>query len=282
MSVFLVVLCAIITIAAVVFILVLPGVIPQEAKSTAETFYGLNCAHRGLYTKDQSIPENSTTAFIAAHDKGYGAELDVHLTADNQVVVFHDYDLKRVCGVDRELSDMTYDELRGLRLFDTDERIPLLGEILDILGDTPVIVEIKPAKGQNALLCALTLEILQQHGKNYCIESFDPRVCSWFRKNAPHVLRGQLACPPNDYADTGISTITALVLGNLLFNIISRPHFISYKYQPHPLIVRLCMKMGPMKAIWTMDPEQDITKAETENDFVIFEHYMPQPRFKVS
>ena len=37
-------------------------------------------------------------AFRRAVDKGYGIELDVHLTADNQLVVFHDDTLTRMCG----------------------------------------------------------------------------------------------------------------------------------------------------------------------------------------
>ena len=49
---------------------------------------GIN-AHRGLHDNEHGIPENSMAAFQRAVDKGYGIELDVHLTADNQLVVFH-------------------------------------------------------------------------------------------------------------------------------------------------------------------------------------------------
>jgi hypothetical protein len=60
------------------------GKIPPEAEKTAAHFYGLNCAHRGLHTADQSVPENSLTAFALAREKGYGVELDVRLSKDGQ------------------------------------------------------------------------------------------------------------------------------------------------------------------------------------------------------
>lgn len=263
-----------------IVISVAPGGIPPEAKRAVRMFFGLNCAHRGLYTKDQKVPENSLAAFAAAREKGYGVELDIQLTKDNEAIVFHDYDLKRTCGVDRQIADMTYEELSEYRLFGTDQKIPLLEEALEVLGDTPIIVEIKPAGPRNALVCQKTLEILQAHGhKNWCMESFDPRVCSWFKKNAPHILRGQLSCPPRAFY--GISKATSVMLGNLLLNCLSRPHFIAYKNDRHPLIVKLCMMMKPIKAVWTLNPEQDLLKTEAENDIVIFEHYdPPAPRFK--
>lgn len=58
-----------------------------------------NYAHRGLHTEDGTVPENSLPAFRAAAEAGYAVEMDVHLTADDQLVVFHDDTLERMCGV---------------------------------------------------------------------------------------------------------------------------------------------------------------------------------------
>jgi len=255
-----------------------PGKVTSEAKKTAKVFYGLNCAHRGLHTKDRKVPENSLPAFAAARSGGYGIELDVRLSKDEQVVVFHDDDLSRVCGIDKQVSDMTWAELSGLRLFDTAEKIPLFTEALEAIADTPVIVEIKSAGEKNEILCQKTLEFLNTGGHNWCVESFDPRVVAWFRKHAPDALRGQLSCLPRSY--DSISKLTAFFLGNLLTNFISRPHFISYSDEPHPFTVRLCRSMKPITVIWTVNPASDITRCGKENDVVIFEHYMPPPRFK--
>lgn len=62
-------------------------------------------------------PENSLAAFAAACEAGYGIELDLQLTADGQVVVVHDSNLKRVTGIDVRVQDLTYDQLREIALF---------------------------------------------------------------------------------------------------------------------------------------------------------------------
>ena len=79
-------------------------------------FRGVNFAHRGLHTRDRAVPENSLEAFRLAARAGYGIELDVRLSRDGQVVVFHDDDLKRVCGVDKRVDELDWAELRELRL----------------------------------------------------------------------------------------------------------------------------------------------------------------------
>jgi len=275
--IFIACIVVILLLSAVIFCIA-PGKISLEAKRAAVIFDGLNCAHRGLYSIDQKTPENSLAAFATARKGKYGVELDVQLSKDNQVVVFHDADLKRVCGIDALVSSMDYTELSALKLFNTDEHIPLLTEALEVLESAPVIVELKPAGQNNAKLCEETLNILRVHGKSWCIESFDPRVGKWFCKNAPDVLRGQLSCPPKEFVS--IPKIQSILLGNLLTNFISRPHFIAYSNNPRPLLVKLCHAMKPMKAVWTVLPDADIKKCEKENNMIIFEHYEPIPKFR--
>jgi len=103
-------------LTAVLLYCVAPGKMSYEAKKAAEAFFGINIAHRGLHTENTEIPENSMAAFALASEKGYGVELDVRLTKDEQVVVFHDDNLGRVCGLDQLVKDLTYSELLNLRL----------------------------------------------------------------------------------------------------------------------------------------------------------------------
>ena len=132
---------AVIALLAVWVFLIFPGKASPEAKAP---FAGRAFAHRGLYEPDQSVPENSLRAFRRAVEAGYGAELDVQMTKDGQVVVFHDDDLKRGCGVDGRICDMTLAELEELRLFGSEERIPLFSEVLEIFGGKqPLIIKLK-------------------------------------------------------------------------------------------------------------------------------------------
>ena len=78
----------------------------------ASAFAGKFFAHRGLHDGTAAAPENSMAAFARAKEAGYGVEFDVQFTLDQQVVVFHDETLKRVCGVDKKVRELTYEQLQ--------------------------------------------------------------------------------------------------------------------------------------------------------------------------
>ena len=100
-------------------------------------------AHRGFHG-EEGIPENSMAAFKKAKELGYGMELDVQLTKDGVMVIHHDYDLKRTCGVNKKIQDLTYRELCRYRLMGTKERIPRFIEVLgEIDGKVPLLIELK-------------------------------------------------------------------------------------------------------------------------------------------
>ena len=181
---------------------------------TAADFRGFYYAHRGLYDNHHGIPENSLAAFRAAAEKGYGVELDVQLSSDGQVVVFHDDTLDRVCGVHGNVADFPLADLQRMKLLDTDEAMPLFTDVLAVLrqGAGPLIVELKTGP-RNTELCEKTRELLRSYPGVFCIESFDPRIVLWFRKNAPEIFRGQLSQPREDYDNSnGLPTSEANAL----------------------------------------------------------------------
>ncbi len=55
---------------------------------------------------------------------GFGMELDLQLTQDGRIVIHHDRNISRTCGVDRNIDEMTYEELSGYRLLGSQERVP--------------------------------------------------------------------------------------------------------------------------------------------------------------
>ena len=116
-------------------------------------------------------PENSLPAFKKAVDHGFAIELDVHLTSDGQIVVFHDDTLKRMCQLDQSVESMTYDELSRYRLMNTDCRIPLLTEVLKLVnGRVPLLIELKLPTSSTAL-CPLLDRLLASYPGQYLIES---------------------------------------------------------------------------------------------------------------
>ena len=270
---FIIVLIIILVILGLPFLLLAPGRIRPGMK---EPFYGRCFAHRGLHSEDKTVPENSLEAFRLASEAGYGMELDVQLSRDGQVVVFHDDTLDRVCGVNARVDELDLEELRQLRLCATDERIPLFSEVLDLVaGRGPVIVELKRGK-RNAELCEKTLAMLEAYEGDTCMESFDPFIVSWFRKHAPHILRGQLSQLPEDFRAGGIKAAAAFALGNVLTNVIARPHFIAYRIGRRTPAVRLSERMGAMPVGWTSRDPSD----GKDLDAVIFEFYRPDARYK--
>ena len=239
-------------------------------------FLSFDYAHRGLYKKDQTVPENSLVAFARAVEHGYGAELDVQLTADGQVVVFHDDNLNRMCGLDKPVSALTYQELKKLTLANSEERIPLFTEFLAVIdGEVPLIIELK-AGGRNAELCRKTWEILQEYEGAYCIESFDPRIVRWFRKNAKKVVRGQLS---DQYKNAPtVPPILRFLLKNLLGNFLAKPHFIAYRHNEAAecLNFRLCKNWFHLLTVaWTVREGDDLDAVRKEFDLIIFEHFLP-------
>ena len=251
--------------------LLAPGYASRTMKAP---FQKRNFAHRGLHTKDKKVPENSLTAFELAAAAGYGIELDVHLSKDGSVVVFHDDTLERVCGVPGRVEDLTLAQLQQLKLCGSEETIPLFTDVLNVIhGRGPLIVEIKTGS-RNRELCRKTLAILRGYAGDYCIESFDPTVVAWFRFHAPDLLRGQLACPPEDF-EAGSYKYLRYLLGSCLFNALARPHFIAYKIGRRPLPVRISELLGAMRVGWTSHEAAN----EKGRDAVIFEFYRPERSF---
>ena len=107
-------------------------------------------AHRGVSGLER---ENTCPAFVAAGVKSYyGIETDVHITKDGKVIVVHDDDLKRIAGLDMVVEESNFDELRAVRLKDTDgvtDRadlfLPTLEEYISICRkyDKQAILELK-------------------------------------------------------------------------------------------------------------------------------------------
>ena len=258
--------------AAIPLFLIAPGGATRRQKAP---FYGVNFAHRGLHKRDKSVPENSLPAFERAAREGYGIELDVQLSKDGQVVVFHDDTLDRVCGVHGRVDAFDYSELKKMRLCGTEETIPLFTEVLKVIrGRGPLLVELKNGP-RNRELCEKTYAILSDYRGDVCIESFNPLIVAWFRLHARDLLRGQLAQPLRFYKGE-TSLAAGFLLSHGLMNFLARPQFIAYKIGYRPPTIRLAMALGAMRFGWTSHEPRN----EKGRDAVIFEFYKPRVKYK--
>lgn len=236
-------------------------------------------AHRGYHDKP-AVPENSMAAFRRAIDNLYGAELDVHLMRDGNLAVIHDSSLLRTAGADAVIEDLTAEELAHYRLEGTEERIPLLPEVLALFEDrTPLIVELKAERGNCSELAAAAVAILDQYRVSYCIESFDPRCLMWLKKHRPEIVRGQLSEQFLRHGDGAPqSRATLWVLGNLLMNFLTRPDFIAYRFSDREnWAVKLCRKVYKVQEInWTITKKEEMQESEKLGNLVIFERFDPR------
>jgi glycerophosphoryl diester phosphodiesterase len=133
-------------------------------------------AHRGLHAAKDGRPENSLAAFDRACAHGFPAELDVRLTRDGEVVVFHDRTLRRLTGASGRVEDRAAAELRPLRLLGTDQRVPMLSEVLELVaGRVPLLIELKAGAPPTALERAV-LVALDGYAGEVAIQSFKLRT----------------------------------------------------------------------------------------------------------
>lgn len=226
-------------------------------------------AHRGLH--DDEIPENSLWAFREAAKAGYGVELDVQMTKDGQLVVFHDGTLNRMCGVDGKLSKFTYEELQQFRLKDTEEKIPLFADVLEALDGVDLICELKSDNGmRNYAFCEKVYDMLMTYKGQFCIESFSPYIVGWFKRKHSEIIRGQLS--ENFDKSMGLNPIH-FCMSHLLVNAISRPDFVAYNHlYTNTFGFRLVKKIyRPLLVAWTAKGIEEQEKAWKEFDAVIFE-----------
>ncbi|MEE1296838.1 MAG: glycerophosphodiester phosphodiesterase family protein [Bifidobacterium sp.] len=255
-------------------------------------------------------PENSIAAFAAAAEAGYGIELDVQLTLDEQVVVIHDADLLRVAGDPRKVADLTYDELVRIPLFPTAapgaetspllpgatdddpaavttpdkapdgyyQHVPLLSDVLRVVdGKVPIIVEFKFADmrswdERDATLMTKAADLLGAYQGLYVVESFNPAAMNWYKENHPDVARGQLA----EDAAFGSANPVVWGAGKLIFNWMSRPDFVAYDYRNgSSKALRLVREMGALAVAWTVRSGQEYDQALPYFDRFVFEAYVP-------
>ena len=232
-------------------------------------------AHRGFHSEDGSIPENSLLAYEKAIEKGYGIELDVNILCDGTVVAFHDFNLKRLCHDERNISELNIQDLSQLTLMGSDQKIPTLSEVLTFVnGRTPLLIELKPHGNVKELLDA-TMKLLSEYKGEYAIFSFHPLISYLLRKKYPFVIRGQISESFKD--DLKMSKTLKFLMKKLVFNAFTKPDFISYGIHdlPNKKLDRL-KKKGITIISYAARNQVEFDFVKSHYDNVVFEYFEPK------
>lgn len=217
-------------------------------------------AHRGLHS--DAVGENTLLAFEKAIAKGYIIEFDLHLTLDKEVVVYHDNNLKRLTGINKDIKDLTYEELKKITL-KTGEHIPKFSETLKVIdGKVPILIELK-TDNKCGVLENEVVKYLDNYKGKFAIQSFNPLSLYWFKKHRKNYIRGQLVT-----LEYNFNFITNLLCKHMILNPIVKPDFISMnvKRLPDPNIRNKYILIG-----WTIRNEKDLKKYKNCCDNLICE-----------
>lgn len=219
-------------------------------------------AHRGLH--NSIYPENSLSAVYNAKTNNYPIETDLRLLADGAVAVVHDENLTRLTREDARVSEQTAQSIKSFRLMGTNERILLLDELLEAVGGAvPLLIEIKDVPRLEAL-CRATIDVLKGYGGEYAVQSFHPQALHYFKKHAPHVLRGQLS----QSLFPGLPLVKSLPLARLAgYRFYNRLDFVSYNIDDLPNRYA----EGKNLICFTVDTPEKLAKARELGINVIFE-----------
>ena len=260
----------------ILIIIYLAAIYPNTGRrSRMAPYEKVFIAHRGLFN-NQDIPENSLPAFQKAVDNGYGIELDVQLTTDDQLVVFHDDSLQRICGIDKTLTDCSFEQLQTYDLLSTSEKIPLFSEVLQLLHkDTPLIIEIKPG-GRCIETTKRVVEMMKDCGGLYNIESFNPSVPIYLKKHHPDIVRGQLAMDYFKDKNPHMNIFQKFICTNMLLNFLSRPDYIAYDCRSCTnLAFRIISRFYKCVA-WTIKSQEEYEKVRSCYQCFIFDSFIPK------
>ena len=215
-------------------------------------------AHRGLCADaGEALPaENSLAAFARSAASGVGCELDVRLTRDSVPVVVHDPVVVASDGRRRRVARLTVEELERCG-------VPTLAAALEVLGEGPVMLELKQPSPRVGALEAAVLDVLLRSGRSLdrvVVASFNPWTVAWFAHHAPSL--------PRALTVSRVATRTVLSRGVLRW---TRPHALSVAVA----VVggRRVRRLRADRAVlcWTVRGDADLGRARRFADALIFE-----------
>lgn len=182
-------------VAVIVFILFV-GVNTYATVNVIYQPQSLVIAHRGNTEKGV---ENSLGSLNGAADVDADAvEMDIQETKDGKFVVMHDFNLKRLAGVNKNPSDMTLEELTklGIKQNGFKDRIPSLDEYIDTAKkrNIKLLIEVKPHGKESKEMEENLVKLLKEKrvDEYFMVQSLDLNVMDKIKEIAPEIQTGYI------------------------------------------------------------------------------------------
>ena len=236
-------------------------------------------AHRALHDKARGVVENTPSAVDAALAHGFAIEVDIQLSADGEVMVFHDDTLERLTLATGPAHALTAARFKAVELRGTADRTMTLDELLArVGGQVPLVIELKSRFDGETAVAQRAVEVLAGYGGPAALMSFDPDLVEAVRKLAPHIPRGITMEHAYDDPEWDILTpATKFAWGNLLHFPRTRPDFIAHYVKELPsTAVSLARRAFRLPVLtWTVRSAEDRAVAARHADQMIFEGFVP-------
>ncbi len=238
-------------------------------------------AHRGLHDPARGRIENSTAAFEAAIDRGYGIECDVRPAACGTPIVFHDATLTRLVDSPDALRAIDAAALRRLRYRGDGSPVLELAALLEMVaGREPLLIEIKSEwEAPDQRFVQNIARLSAAYSGPLALMSFDPAVMTTVKELAPGVPRGMVS---GLYEGEGwwrdkLDAERAYRLSHFLESRPAAPDFYAYdvKALPTPVTRFVREVLGLPLLTWTVRTPEQRKIAERWADAPIFEGYEP-------
>jgi len=245
------------------------------------SFFKAPIAHRGLHNAKNGVIENSLGAIKAAINGGYGIEIDIQPSSDLTPMVFHDYLLDRLTGQSGPIKSHTTDALGEIKLVGSDESIPTLSEVLNVIdGQVPLLVEIKdqdmrlgPDIGNfQDHVC----NVLKDYTGPLAVMSFSPASMARVKELAPDLSIGLVTDPFKAEDWPNVPEARRHELASIPVAESIDIDFISHQQKDlgSPVVAKLKSRGLPIFC-WTIRSAEDETRARKIADNVTFEGYVP-------
>ena len=235
-----------------------------------EWIFNTPIAHRGFH--NTTSPENSLSSFQNAIDRKYAIELDIRLTKDKKLVVFHDKNTLRMCTTNLTIEESTLEELKTLSLGQSSEEIPTLEEVLKfVVGKTPLLIEIKNEKFTGELE-KLLVEAMKEYQFSYAIQSFNPWSLKEIKKLNSNIQTGLLS---GSFEKSKLDFFSKFALRNLLLIPIINPDFLSVELEAYTgLQKEIAQLFDSNKVIfWTIRSSEKAALLKSTKRNFIFEDF---------